>query len=96
MIPASGCWLKVILIQVLARFEDFPTKKLEALRMAAALHTKLDSIAKTLQNWPIVPPVGQLLEKAESYFNKVETKFAVDNLSIFIFPLVALTNGYII
>ncbi|XP_016437961.2 uncharacterized protein LOC107763965 [Nicotiana tabacum] len=58
--------------QVLARFEDFPTKKLEALRMAAALHTKLDSIAKTLQNWPIVPPVGQLLEKAESYFNKIK------------------------
>ncbi|XP_016481641.2 uncharacterized protein LOC107802627 [Nicotiana tabacum] len=58
--------------QVLARFEDFPTKKLEALRMAAALHTKLDSIAKTLQNWPIVPPVGQLLEKAENYFNKIK------------------------
>ncbi|KAK4361084.1 hypothetical protein RND71_020036 [Anisodus tanguticus] len=58
--------------QVLARFEEFPTKKLEALRMAAALHTKLDSIARTLQNWPIAPPVAQLLDKAESYFNKIK------------------------
>uniref|UniRef100_M1C1E1 Phosphoinositide-binding clathrin adaptor, N-terminal n=2 Tax=Solanum tuberosum TaxID=4113 RepID=M1C1E1_SOLTU len=58
--------------QVLARFEEFPTKKLEALRMAAALHTKLDTIAKTLQNWPLVPPVGQLLDKAENYFNKIK------------------------
>jgi len=66
---------------VLARFEEFPTKKLEALRMAAALHTKLDTIAKTLQNWPLVPPVGQLLDKAENYFNKVETKFAIENFS---------------
>ncbi|CAN4078987.1 unnamed protein product [Withania somnifera] len=58
--------------EVLARFEEFPTKKLEALRMAAALHTKLDSIVKTLQNWPTVPPVGQLLDKAESYFKKIK------------------------
>ncbi|XP_060195740.1 uncharacterized protein At4g04980-like [Lycium barbarum] len=58
--------------QVLARFEEFPTKKLEALRMAAALHTKLDTIAKTLQNWPVAPPVGQLLDKAENYFNKIK------------------------
>ncbi|XP_073056069.1 uncharacterized protein [Primulina eburnea] len=58
--------------QVLARFEDFPTKKLEALRMAAALYSKLDSIASTLQNWPIVSPVRQLLDKAESFFNKIK------------------------
>ncbi|KAM3251640.1 hypothetical protein P3L10_005710 [Capsicum annuum] len=58
--------------QVLARFEEFPTKKLEALRMAAALHNKLDSIAKTLQNWPMVPPVVPLLDKAECYFNKIK------------------------
>ena len=62
---------------MLARFEEFPTKKLEALRMAAALHNKLDSIAKTLQNWPMVPPVVPLLVKAECYFNKVETKFSL-------------------
>ncbi|PIN01135.1 hypothetical protein CDL12_26358 [Handroanthus impetiginosus] len=60
--------------QVLARFEDFPGKKLEALRMAAALYNKLDSIASTLQNWPIVAPVGQLLDKAESYFNKIKVE----------------------
>lgn len=62
---------------MLARFEEFPTKKLEALRVAAALHNKLDSIAKTLQNWPMVPPVVPLLDKAECYFNKVETKFSL-------------------
>ncbi|XP_016493098.2 uncharacterized protein LOC107812484 [Nicotiana tabacum] len=58
--------------QVLARFEDFPTKKLEELRMAAALYSKLDSIDTTLKNWPIVSPVGELLDKAESYFNKIK------------------------
>lgn len=58
--------------QVLARFEDFPSKKLEALRMAAALYSKLDSIASTLKNWPIVSPVAQLLDKAETYFNKMK------------------------
>ncbi|CAA3012746.1 uncharacterized protein LOC111370642 [Olea europaea subsp. europaea] len=58
--------------QVLARFEDFPQKKLEALRMAAALYSKLDSTVNTLQNWPVVPPVGQLIDKAESYFNKIK------------------------
>lgn len=58
-------------MQVLARFEDFPSKKLEALRMAAALFTKLDNIATTLKNWEIESPVNQLLVKVENYFNKV-------------------------
>ncbi|XP_073030503.1 uncharacterized protein [Primulina eburnea] len=58
--------------QVLARFEDFPSKKLEALRMAAALYSKLDSVAITLKNWPILSPVSQLLDKAERYFNKMK------------------------
>nr|GMC83852.1 uncharacterized protein At4g04980 [Ipomoea batatas] len=58
--------------QVLARFEDFPTKKLEALRMASTLHSKLDAIASTLQNWPRVSPVNQLLQKAEDYFSKIK------------------------
>ncbi|KAL8032648.1 hypothetical protein ABFX02_13G110000 [Erythranthe guttata] len=56
--------------QVLVRFEDFPHKKLEALRMAAALYTKLDTIANTLKNWPIVSPVAQLLDKADQYLSK--------------------------
>nr|GMD06854.1 protein diaphanous homolog 1-like [Ipomoea batatas] len=58
--------------QVLARFEDFPTKKLEALRMAATLYSKLDDIASTLQNWPIASPFGQLLDRAEGYISKIK------------------------
>ncbi|KAK1420081.1 hypothetical protein QVD17_21399 [Tagetes erecta] len=58
--------------QVLARFEDFPSKKLEGLRMAAALYSKLDAIANTLQNWNIEPPVNQLLDRVENYFNKIK------------------------
>ncbi|KAG6383713.1 hypothetical protein SASPL_156514 [Salvia splendens] len=57
--------------QVLARFEDFPSKKLEAIRMSATLHLKLDAIVTTLLNWQIVAPAGKLLDKAEAYFNKV-------------------------
>lgn len=59
--------------QVLSRFEDFPTKKLEELRMGAALYSKLDTIATTLKNWSIVSPVGEHIDKAESYFKKVDS-----------------------
>ncbi|XP_055827987.1 uncharacterized protein LOC129896174 [Solanum dulcamara] len=58
--------------QVLARFEDFPCKKLEALRTAATLYSKLDSIVSTLQNWQPASPVGQHLARAERYFNKIK------------------------
>ncbi|PHT49410.1 hypothetical protein CQW23_09157 [Capsicum baccatum] len=58
--------------QVLARFEDFPCKKLEALRTAATLFPKLDSIVSTLQNWQPASPVGQHLARAERYFNKIK------------------------
>lgn len=58
--------------QVLARFEGFPTKKLEALRMAAALYLKLDAIVANLQNWKPAAPLGQLLDKAEHYFSKIK------------------------
>ncbi|KAL4626733.1 hypothetical protein ACB092_05G119000 [Castanea dentata] len=64
--------------QVLARFEGFPIKKLEALRTAAALYSKLDSIISELHNWKIVTPMGQLLDKVESYFTKI--KGEVDKL----------------
>ncbi|KAK3431554.1 hypothetical protein EUGRSUZ_E03356 [Eucalyptus grandis] len=57
--------------QVLARFEDFPTKKLEALRAAAALRLKLEAIVVDLQNWKIAPPLGKLFDQIENYFNKV-------------------------
>ncbi|KAK7412311.1 hypothetical protein VNO78_03764 [Psophocarpus tetragonolobus] len=60
--------------QVLSRFEGFPSKKLEAIRMATALYLKLDSIFTELQNWDIVTPVGKLLDKIERYFNKVKTE----------------------
>ncbi|CAL0312041.1 unnamed protein product [Lupinus luteus] len=60
--------------QVLSRFEGFPTKKLEAVRMAAALYNKLNSIFTELQNWKVVTPVGQLLDKVERYFNKIKTE----------------------
>lgn len=60
-------------IQVLSRFEGFPTKKLEALRTATALYKKLDNILTELQNWKIAPPLDQLLDIVERYFNKVIT-----------------------
>lgn len=56
---------------MLSRFEGFPTKKLETIRMAAALFNKLNSILIELQSFKIVPPLGQLLDKVERYFNKV-------------------------
>lgn len=59
-------------MQVLARFEDFPTKKLEALRIASALYLKLKGITRDLQNWKVAPPLGQLLDRVHSYFNKVK------------------------
>nr|XP_027060952.1 uncharacterized protein At4g04980-like [Coffea arabica] len=58
--------------QVLARFEDFPTKKLESLRIAAALHSKLEGIAFTLEHWKTEPPVEMMLDKVERYFNKIK------------------------
>ncbi|KMT04318.1 hypothetical protein BVRB_8g183930 [Beta vulgaris subsp. vulgaris] len=58
--------------QVFARFEGFPVKKLEALRMAAALFKKLDGILSELQNWKTESPVIQLLDRVEKYFNKIK------------------------
>ncbi|KAL9691588.1 hypothetical protein QQ045_012012 [Rhodiola kirilowii] len=58
--------------QVLSRFEGFPTKKLECLRMAAALYMKLESIHTTIVNWKIVPPMSQLLVKVDMYFTKMK------------------------
>ncbi|KAL5669261.1 hypothetical protein ACJX0J_021482, partial [Zea mays] len=57
--------------QVLARFEGFPSKKLEALRTAAALYSKLDGTASRLQCWKhTAGPVSAQLDRLESYFNK--------------------------
>ncbi|OVA00537.1 hypothetical protein BVC80_9087g23 [Macleaya cordata] len=60
--------------QVLARFDDFPTKKLETLRTAAALYMKLNSIVTNLESWKIEAPIGKLLDRVESYFNKIKTE----------------------
>ncbi|XP_048229495.1 uncharacterized protein At4g04980 isoform X2 [Ricinus communis] len=58
--------------QVLARFEGFPQKKLEALRTAAALYSKLNGITSELQNWKVETPLGLLLDRTERYFNKIK------------------------
>lgn len=58
--------------QVLAKFEGFPSKKLETLRTAAALYSKFDTIVTTLKNWEVVPPLGQLLDKIEKYLSKIK------------------------
>ncbi|KAL1226395.1 hypothetical protein V5N11_005318 [Cardamine amara subsp. amara] len=58
--------------QVLARCEGFPQKKLEAIRMAAALYLKLHGMITELQNWKIEPPLNQLLDKVERYFTKIK------------------------
>lgn len=69
--------------QVLARFEGFPGKKLETIRTAVALHKKLDLVIVELHNFKIEPPLGQLLDKVERYFNKVpSTSFHKDLRSI--------------
>ncbi|XP_021740525.1 uncharacterized protein At4g04980-like [Chenopodium quinoa] len=58
--------------QVLARFEGFPGKKLDALRMAAVLYKKLSATLSELHNWKIESPLAQLLDKVEKYFNKIK------------------------
>ncbi|RAL45332.1 hypothetical protein DM860_014742 [Cuscuta australis] len=58
--------------KVLARFEDFPFKKLESLREAAALYTKLEETIDTLKNWKVELPLGEVLDKVERYFNKIK------------------------
>ncbi|KAE8732504.1 Toll-Interleukin-Resistance domain family protein [Hibiscus syriacus] len=59
-------------IQVLARFEGFPNKKLEALRTASALYSKLESMITVLQNWNFEVPLAELLDKVDQYFNKIK------------------------
>ena len=56
---------------MLARFEGFPSKKLENIRMAIALYVKLDAIITTLMGWKLTSPVAQQFNKVETYFNKV-------------------------
>ncbi|MQM04914.1 hypothetical protein Taro_037719 [Colocasia esculenta] len=58
--------------QVLARFEGFPLKKLESIRMAATLYVKLQGVATNIQNWKMVASTASLLDKVESYFSKIK------------------------
>lgn len=58
---------------MLPKFEGFPLKKLESLRVAAALYLKLKGILNDLQNWKVELPLEQLLNKVESYFDKVNS-----------------------
>ncbi|KAI3905697.1 hypothetical protein MKX01_007189 [Papaver californicum] len=60
--------------QVLARFEGFPTKKLETLRTASALYSKLNSIVTQLETWKIEAPLDKLLDRVDCYFNKIKTE----------------------
>ncbi|CAH8372089.1 unnamed protein product [Eruca vesicaria subsp. sativa] len=57
--------------KVLARCEGFPDSKLEAIRMAAALYSKLQGMIKELKNWKIESPAEQLFDKTERYFAKI-------------------------
>jgi hypothetical protein len=58
--------------QVLARFESFPTKKLEVVRAAATLYSKLSSIADHLSTLQVVPPLSRQLDKVTCYFDKIK------------------------
>ncbi|ERN03348.1 uncharacterized protein At4g04980 [Amborella trichopoda] len=60
--------------QVLARFEGFPTKKLETLRTASALYSRLNSIATSLESWEPVAPTARQLDRVESFFNKIKVE----------------------
>ncbi|KAL1222863.1 hypothetical protein V5N11_022166 [Cardamine amara subsp. amara] len=57
--------------QVLARCEGFPHNKLEVIRMAAALYSKLQGMIKELKNWKIESPANQLFDKTERFFTKI-------------------------
>nr|XP_034595176.1 uncharacterized protein At4g04980-like [Setaria viridis] len=54
-----------------AQFEGFPCKKLDSLRMAAALYSKLDGAVSKLKGWKLAAPVSKQLDRVEGYFNKI-------------------------
>uniref|UniRef100_A0A0D9VMC9 Uncharacterized protein n=1 Tax=Leersia perrieri TaxID=77586 RepID=A0A0D9VMC9_9ORYZ len=49
-------------------------KKLETMRMAAALSAKLDGVVATLKGWKLqaASPVSPQLDRVEAYFNKIK------------------------
>lgn len=81
-------------VQVLSKFEGFPTKKLETMRTAAALHSKLNAMITELQNWKIEAPLGPLLDKTERYCTKVNSTSYTYNFHSYILIISAcsMTN----
>ncbi|KAI4312136.1 hypothetical protein MLD38_036982 [Melastoma candidum] len=70
---AESCLVKLTdESQVLARFEGFPISKLEAIRSAAALYSKLNSFHLELKNWKISSPSDALLDRIGQYFDKMK------------------------
>jgi DNA repair exonuclease SbcCD ATPase subunit len=57
--------------QVLARFEGFPSRKLETIRMAASLHSRLAGMRRDLEQWKVTGGAYEELERAIKYFDKV-------------------------
>lgn len=57
--------------QVLARFEGFPSRKLETIRMAASLHLRLAGMRRDLEQWKVTGGAYEELERAIKYFDKV-------------------------
>ncbi|KAF2588139.1 hypothetical protein F2Q70_00041873 [Brassica cretica] len=66
--------------QVLARCEGFPEDKLDAIRMASALHSKLQCTIKELKNWKIESPANLLFDKTERYFSKASHRREIETL----------------
>ncbi|KAL8129729.1 hypothetical protein V2J09_018884 [Rumex salicifolius] len=62
------------LLEILSKLEGFPMHKLETLRAAAALSTKLNGIVSEIRNWKIEPPLSENLDKVEKYFIKVKAE----------------------
>ncbi|CAH8383847.1 unnamed protein product [Eruca vesicaria subsp. sativa] len=57
--------------RVLARCEGFPEDKLDTIRMASALHSKLQGMIDELKNWKIESPANLLFDKTERFFAKI-------------------------
>uniref|UniRef100_K3YYT4 Uncharacterized protein n=1 Tax=Setaria italica TaxID=4555 RepID=K3YYT4_SETIT len=58
----------------LARFLEHVEQqlKLDSLRMAAALYSKLDGTVSKLKGWKLAAPVSKQLDRVEGYFNKIK------------------------
>jgi len=64
--------------QVIDRFEGFPRKKLEAVRMAGSINNKLNGIITELRDWKFESPLDEHLQRVESYITR--TKKGVEAL----------------